>query len=216
MPRPPADQPLLTPDRITTAALRMIDQDGADALSTRKLAAVLGVSSKAVYHYYATKDELLHAVYLSILDDLDLPEDSGGTWEEQLRRFAQSFRRLARRHPSFLTGFLGPHAPTARELDALDAFYTLLRRSGLPDALVLPTGQLLLTFLIGYLRAELGGTFQGDTYRARVAAAARQRARYRTLPDLPVPAEGDDATFDLALDLLIASLRGGAAAPARS
>lgn len=208
MPRPPADQPLLTPERIVTAALRMIDQDGVEALSTRKLAAALGVSSKAVYHYYATKDELLHAVYLAVLDELDLPGETGGTWQEGLRRLAHSFRRLALRHPSFITDFLRPHEPAARELDVTDALYTLLRRVGLPDAVVVQTGRILITFLIGYLRAELDGTLRRDALQRQRAVAGRHPARYRSLLDLSVPAGDADADFDLALDLLIAGLRG--------
>lgn len=216
MPRPPADQPLLTPERITTAALRMIDRDGVEALSTRKLAAALGVSSKAVYHYYATKDELLHAVYLAVLDELDLPTETGGPWQERLRRLAHSFRRLARRHPSFITDFLRPHEPAARELDVTDAFYTLLRQAGLPDETVLRTGRILITFLIGYLRAELDGTVGQDALRRQQGVAARHPERYRSIPHLPVSAADSDADFDLALNLIVAGLEAAASDPGDS
>ena len=211
MPRPPADQPLLTPERITATALRLIDQEGVEALSTRKLAAELGVSSKAVYHYYATKDDLLHAVYLTILDELELPRETGGPWEDQLRRLARSFRRLARRHPSFITDFLRPHEPATRELDVTDALYTLLRQAGLPGAAVLQTGRILITFLVGYLRAELDGTFSRDALQKQHTAAARQPTRYRSIPHLPLPVPSNDADFDLALDLIIAGLGARAA-----
>ncbi|WP_019587588.1 TetR/AcrR family transcriptional regulator [Deinococcus apachensis] len=211
MPRPPADQPLLTPERITTAALRMIDQDGVDALSTRKLAAALGVSSKAVYHYYATKDDLLHAVYLSILDELELPAETGGAWQGGLRRLAHSFRRLAWRHPSFITDFLRPHEPAARELDVTDTLYTLLRHAGLPERVVLQTGRILITFLIGYLRAELDGTFSREALQRQRTVAERHPTRYRSIPHLPVPDTCSDEDFDLALNLIIAGLEVGAA-----
>ncbi|WP_161883677.1 TetR/AcrR family transcriptional regulator [Deinococcus alpinitundrae] len=210
MPRPPADQPLLTPDRIIATALGMIDQDGIDALSTRRLATELGVSSKAVYHYYATKDDLLHAVYLAILDELEQPADPSAPWEEQLRHSAKSLRRLAFRHPSFLTGFLQylEHAP--RELEALDAFYTLLRQAGVPDPLVWQTGQFLLTFLTGFLRAEREGAFTREEYEVEVGAVRRYPKRYHTTPYLPAPQEGSDAHFDLALDLIIRGLQASA------
>lgn len=210
MARPPADQPLLTPDRIIATALVLIDQDGIDALSTRRLATELGVSSKAVYHYYANKDELLHAVYLAILDELDQPEDQGDAWPDQLRRRAHSLRRLAHRHPSFLTGFLQHDEPAPRELEALDAFYTLLRRAGVPDPLVWQTGQFLLTFLMGHLRAERDGAFTRDEYEVEVGAARRHPSRYQSVPYLPVPEGDSDAHFELALDLIIAGLQANA------
>lgn len=213
MPRPPADQPLLTPELITRTALQMIDRDGVGALSTRKLAAALGVSSKAVYHYYATKDELLHAVYLSVLDELELSDEADGPWQDRLRRLAHSFRRLARRHPSFIADFLQPHEPAARELDVTDALYTLLRQAGLPDAVVLQTGRILITFLIGYLRAERDEGFNRDVLRRQQTAAERFPTRYRSLPELPLPEAGGDADFDLALNLIVAGLEARAARP---
>ncbi|GBF07340.1 transcriptional regulator, TetR family [Deinococcus aerius] len=215
MPRPPADQPLLTPERIVAAALRMIDQDGVEALSTRKLAAALGVSSKAVYHYYATKDELLHAVYLAILDELELPAETADSWQDGLRRLAHSFRRLAQRHPSFITDFLRPHEPAARELDVTDALYTLLRQAGLPERLVLQTGRILITFLIGYLRAELDGTFSREALQRQRTVAAQHPARYRSIPHLPMPDTGSDEDFDLALNLILAGLGAGTTEPGR-
>ena len=212
MARPPADQPLLTPDLITSVALRLIDRDGAAALSTRKLAAELGVSNKAVYHYYANKEDLLRAVYLGILDRLELPAGRDLPWPEQLRRFARSFRELARRHPSFLVDFLQPGRPAAQELGALDVLYRLIREAGLPDPLVLHTGQLLLNFMIGYLRGEQSGEFGPEVYAASLDLAARHPGQFPTLEALPPPDPDADALFGLAVDLLIGGLEATVAA----
>lgn len=209
MARPPADQPLLTPERISGAALRLIDQDGVEALSMRRLAGELGVNPKSMYHYYPNKEALLQAVYLSILGELELPDETAGDWETRLRILAHSFRRLTHRHPSFITHFFQPHELTARELDVFDALYALFRQAGLPGPLVLQTGRVLITFLTGFILAELNGNFVRHAVQEQRQAALRQPERYSNILELPLPpAEADpDASFEIALGVVIAGLQ---------
>ncbi|NUU20624.1 MAG: helix-turn-helix transcriptional regulator, partial [Streptomycetaceae bacterium] len=65
-------QPLLSRDRIVAAALAIVDDEGLDAVSTRRLAAELGVSGPALYNHFGTKDELIDAVVDSVLGEVDL------------------------------------------------------------------------------------------------------------------------------------------------
>ncbi|MFE4516446.1 TetR/AcrR family transcriptional regulator [Kitasatospora sp. NPDC056783] len=64
--------PLLSRERIVAAALRLIDEEGLDALSTRRLATELSVSGPSLYNHFATKDELLDAVVDSVIGEVDL------------------------------------------------------------------------------------------------------------------------------------------------
>ncbi|MFG2913560.1 TetR/AcrR family transcriptional regulator [Kitasatospora sp. NPDC048298] len=64
--------PLLSRERIVAAALRLIDDDGLDALSTRRLATELSVSGPSLYNHFATKDDLLDAVVDSVIGEVDL------------------------------------------------------------------------------------------------------------------------------------------------
>lgn len=50
MSRPPASAPLLSSEKITRHALKLVDEQGMEALSIRKLAADLSVSPKSLYH----------------------------------------------------------------------------------------------------------------------------------------------------------------------
>ncbi|WP_280416097.1 TetR/AcrR family transcriptional regulator [Nocardia carnea] len=70
--------PRLSRAQILTAAGELIDKDGADALTMRRLAARLGVTPMAVYHHVRNKEELL----LLLLDEVaagirrpELPEN---------------------------------------------------------------------------------------------------------------------------------------------
>ncbi|MEE1787380.1 TetR/AcrR family transcriptional regulator [Streptomyces sp. SP17BM10] len=64
--------PLLSRERIVAAALRLIDAEGLEALSTRRLATELSVSGPSLYNHFATKDELLDAVVDTVIGEVDL------------------------------------------------------------------------------------------------------------------------------------------------
>ena len=65
-------------NRIAQVALTLIDEQGIDQLSMRKLGSVLGVEAMALYHYFRNKAELLDGILDIILADVAArltPED---------------------------------------------------------------------------------------------------------------------------------------------
>ena len=50
--------PLLSRDRIVEVAMAVIDAEGLEALSTRRLARELGVQAPSLYNHFATKEEI--------------------------------------------------------------------------------------------------------------------------------------------------------------
>ena len=58
----------LNRDRIATAALELVDREGLDALSMRKLGKALGVQAMSLYRYFDSKDALLDGIQ-SIADN---------------------------------------------------------------------------------------------------------------------------------------------------
>src|SRR5436190_1931510 len=68
-------KPLLSTDRIVETARALVDAEGLAALSTRRLAAELGVSGPSLYNHFRTKDEILEAVADSVSahDPADYP-----------------------------------------------------------------------------------------------------------------------------------------------
>src|SRR5688500_2576621 len=88
----------LNPQVITDAALVYIDENGLEALSTRKLGAVLGVEGMALYKHFPSKDALLDSVAEKLALELDVPLSHKG-WQDRSRQMARAYRALARRHP---------------------------------------------------------------------------------------------------------------------
>jgi AcrR family transcriptional regulator len=104
----------LTEERIVAAALTLIDADGIEALSMRRLAAALDVNPMSLYHHVANKAALLTAVIRRVAGRLRLPALTDGTWQQRLRLLAEAFRDLSHAHrdlvrhaftsPDFLQG----------------------------------------------------------------------------------------------------------------
>lgn len=90
--------PLLTRELIVSAALRIVDGEGMEALSMRRLAADLGVRGASIYHHFAGKDEILGAIVEQINGAIDLG-DAGPGWETALTSYAYQLRALLVQHP---------------------------------------------------------------------------------------------------------------------
>lgn len=99
-PEPGARQTRLTRDEIAAAALRIVDAEGFDALSMRRLAAELGVGTMSLYHYVHTKDELLALLSDAVMGEMLVPEgELPGDWRAALTAIARRTRDTLLRHP---------------------------------------------------------------------------------------------------------------------
>lgn len=90
--------PLLSRERIRDAALALIDADGLDALSMRRLAQHLGVQAASLYNHYATKDAVLDAVANLLTQQVDTSGFAAG-WQEGLLTWGRSYRAALSAHP---------------------------------------------------------------------------------------------------------------------
>jgi AcrR family transcriptional regulator len=84
--------------RIIAAARSVVESDGVDALSMRKLAAELGVAHTAIYWHVGTRDELVDAAVDSFLADLGDITPAGRTPRERMRSVAREIHRQVVEH----------------------------------------------------------------------------------------------------------------------
>lgn len=92
-------QPLLSKERIRDAAVELIDRDGLQRLSMRRLALALDVHAASLYSHYATKDDVLDAVANLLVSHVDTSGFKAG-WREGLRTWARSYRAALAAHPN--------------------------------------------------------------------------------------------------------------------
>ncbi|MGW4300730.1 TetR/AcrR family transcriptional regulator [Streptomyces sp. NPDC004646] len=111
----PANRPVPAPlnrERIVRAAVQLADADGLEAVSLRKVAAVLGVGPMRLYGYIDSKEELLDLMVDAMYAEI---RPVGDGWREMLRSLADTTRQAAHEHEwlaDLLGGRpqLGPHA----------------------------------------------------------------------------------------------------------
>ncbi len=63
----------LTKERVLRAAVDLLDRDGIDALSMRKLGQELGVEAMALYRHVRNKDDILDGAIDVVLAEIELP-----------------------------------------------------------------------------------------------------------------------------------------------
>ncbi|MDJ0381572.1 TetR/AcrR family transcriptional regulator [Streptomyces sp. G-G2] len=89
---PAAAQETPVPQRLLAVATRLFAERGYDRTSVQEIVEAAGVTKGALYHYFGSKDDLLHEVYARMLrlqqQRLDAIADSGGPVEERLRAAA--------------------------------------------------------------------------------------------------------------------------------
>jgi len=150
----------ITRTAVLAAALEIIDRDGADALSMRRLARALGRDVVILYRHTPNKAALLDGVAETVLAQLHV-DPADRDWAGQLRAVARDYRALALAHPHIvpllvtrpLATPLALRPPgTLRPLEDILALLTRAGFSG-PDALHIYRA--LFGFLHGHILNEL-------------------------------------------------------------
>jgi AcrR family transcriptional regulator len=150
----------ITREAVLAAALEIIDRDGVDALSMRRLAHALNRDPMILYRHTPNKAALLDGVAETVLAQLHV-DATDPDWAGQLRAVARGFRALALAHPHVvplivtrpLATPLGLRPPgTLRSIEDILALLTRAGFSG-PDAL--HVYRALFGFLYGHVMNEL-------------------------------------------------------------
>jgi TetR/AcrR family tetracycline transcriptional repressor len=143
---------------IVEAALAMLDQDGLEKLSLRRLAAYLGMHAPGLYWYIESKQALIDLMAQAILTrglaELERPSRSA-TWQEWLVELAVATRRALLSHRdgarvvggSYLmrTGAVTPFVETSLEI---------LEEAGFDRLLALGATMTMVRYAIGAALAE--------------------------------------------------------------
>lgn len=95
-------QSLLTRQRIVEAASALVDAEGLEAVSVRRLAAELGVQGPSLYNHFATKAEILDAVADEVVAQVDVSAFARESWADALRIWARSYHAVLTAHPNIV------------------------------------------------------------------------------------------------------------------
>ena len=148
-----ADRPSLSREAIVEAALRIIDVEGYDAVSMRRVAQEFGTGAASLYAYVANKDELMDLVVDQVMSETGLPDSEPDAdidrWIEQLKDAVRSSYLVLRSHRDVAKAFLGriPFGP--KGLQNVEQLLGLMRAHGLPDYIAAYLGDLIGQYIVG-------------------------------------------------------------------
>src|SRR3954467_12682736 len=91
----------LTRERVIEAALGVMDTEGLDAVTMRRVGRELGVEAMSLYNHVRDKDDILDGIAEEGLGEFEVP--SAEAWDEAARAAAREFRRLLLAHPGVMT-----------------------------------------------------------------------------------------------------------------
>ncbi|MFF4775147.1 TetR/AcrR family transcriptional regulator [Microtetraspora fusca] len=208
----------LTRERIVDAAFVVLDQEGLDGLSMRRVASELGVAVSALYAHVDNKGELLELMYHRLFDGFELPEPDPELWQEQLKDFARESRARLQRHRDMARISMGQVPFTPELLRHVERLLALLRTAGVPDRVAAIAGDMLSTYIDGFV-AEEGvwqERYQGEDTKSWSEIREDMKEYFGALPPDRFPNmlavanlmvdETNDYRFDLGLDIILRGL----------
>jgi AcrR family transcriptional regulator len=198
---------------ILQAALRIVDRDGVDGLSMRRLSQAMGRDPVMLYRHVPNKAAVLDGVAENVLAELSV-DSTDPDWAAQLRAVAHDFRQLALAHPNAvpllvtrpLATPLGQRSPGI--LRPLEDILSLLTAAGFTGEDALHIYRMLFGYLYGHVLNELQEVIERPEETDDVLRLGLHRLAITDFPQLralaPALASYDGAAeLDRFLDLLL-------------
>src|SRR3981081_2877111 len=142
--------------RIAQAALAVVDRDGLDELSMRRLGAELGVEGMAIYRHFPNKAAVLAGVVEVLLAELVIPPPSDVPWQVVFREVSRAYRALLLRHPHAVPLLAALPLTDPAPARAAGAVMALLRGAGFDAQTAFNTLATITSYVIGVVQWEVG------------------------------------------------------------
>ena len=178
----------ITVDRITDAALEVVATEGYDALTIRRVAAVLGTGPSSLYAHIVNKDDIDDLLIGRLYAEVVLPEPDPATWRAQLLDVFTRIRDLYLAYPGISRAALAMLPTNLETLRVQEGLFAILLAGGIEprtaawalDALSLYTSAYALEQSMVELRRTRSET-------AWVVSREELLDRFAALPDEKFP-----------------------------
>jgi AcrR family transcriptional regulator len=201
---------------ILQSALRIVDSDGVDGLSMRRLSDEVGRDPTVIYRHVPNKAALLDGVVETLLTQLRV-DTADADWTGQLRAVAHDFRRLALSHPNVVPLLVTrPLAtPLGRRpkgmLRPLEDVLAMLTSAGFSGEDALHIYRVLFGYLHGHILTELQEVIERPEETDDVLRLGLHRLTVTDFPQVRALASAlanydGAAELDRGLDLLLSGL----------
>jgi AcrR family transcriptional regulator len=177
-----AAAPGLSRARVCQEALALVDAEGPEALSMRRLGARLGVEAMSLYRHVRDKADLINALYAAVLGDLvperDAPphardkrsgaaaKDADEAWRALLGGLCRALRTALLRHPHVVPLFMAAPMRAAEAWATVDQARAALAAAGFSAEVAEQGIHVIGMFTLGHVFFEArAGHRKNETFR---------------------------------------------------
>ena len=207
----------LTREQIVDAALALMERDGLQGISMRKLAQELDAGAATLYWHVGDKEQLLNLLLDRIVGENQVPDPDPENWQEQLKVFARATRQMFKNRRDAAQLSMGRIPSGPNSLPMMERTLALLASASLPPRVI--------SYAADMFALYVGAFAYEESIRSEEQASPEQIGEYfaslppEQFPTLTALADdlvaGDiDARFEFAIDLLVRGLEAMGAASA--
>lgn len=215
-PRERPARPPLSRDAVVEAGLKVLEAEGLDAVTMRRVAAELDTGPASLYVYVANRDELLELMLDRVVATIPIEPPDPPRWREQVKRLLTAEVEAMDAYPGIARVALGRIPTGASAMRAAEALVSYLRAGGVPDASVAWAADVVHLFTTAMAIENGVQAAAGLDGAALEEYVAGVRARFEALPPdrypnmlalMPMLFAGTaEERFDFGLELLINGL----------
>ncbi|MEV0583296.1 TetR/AcrR family transcriptional regulator [Nonomuraea sp. NPDC050310] len=212
----------LSQELIVETGLRILDDEGLEAVSMRRVAQELNTGPASLYAHVANKEELLELMYEQVIGEIELPApDDPRPWQEQIREIVRNSQRTLARHGSIAATVMAGVPTGPNSMRMAERMLGVMLGGGIPKRVA----TMAMDRLAMYITADV---YESSLYQSMWRASGKEREQFVTdyfgqireyflsLPPERFPhlsasveemLEGDgDERFEFGLDLIIAGI----------
>jgi AcrR family transcriptional regulator len=192
-------EPVLTRERIIAAALRLVDEDGLSGLSTRRVAAAIGVTSAALYYHFDSMDDILAGVVREAMRSMSEP-DPTSHWTTQITKLSYSYRDTLIAHPNLAPAMVR-HPYRRFGGSVIAGLVRAMAADGIPASIIPAVLGSFEFYVFG------AGVFAQTTYETPLPDPMTELDEFPDVARALLAPHDNDASFAEGLQSLIAGLK---------
>ncbi|MFT3714078.1 MAG: TetR/AcrR family transcriptional regulator C-terminal domain-containing protein [Archangium sp.] len=205
----------LSRELLTRTALQIVDAEGLEALSMRRLADELDAVPSALYAHVSGKPELIQLMLDQVAGEIEVPDAQGSHWEDQLKTAARSMQKNLAKHRDLAWANLGNLPAGHKALAVVEKLLAILRAGGMPKQISAYAIDVLPLFISA-------SVYEGSLFVSKLEKDPKYFERmadyFRALPverfpvsselveEMIAPEEAHDARFEFGLDVIVRGL----------
>jgi len=211
----------LTPEKIITESLRLLDTGGPDGFSMPKLGRALGADPTAVYRHFASKDDLVLAIADRLIAEATTGLPPQACWLDSVEQAARRLRATYVAHPAAaaLSSYRTTQGPA--EMRGVDGLIGAVREAGFEGAQAALVYRAIGDFALAWAGGEAAFlALDANLQQADLAAWSRtyravDRDEYPNIWSVrdELPRVRDDDIFETVLSFFMEGLRAKAPRP---